>query len=56
MPMQLDISTKGDKNIFNLTPSAGREEAIKEMEKRLEQLVSAYSVFLEQDIEGTQTK
>ncbi|MEI8009147.1 MAG: hypothetical protein WCI00_07420 [bacterium] len=33
-----------------MTPSKGWEEAIKETEKRLENLVKAYSVFLEQDI------
>jgi len=33
-----------------MEPSRGRKEAIKETEKRLDNLVKAYSIFLEQDI------
>ena len=50
MPMNLEVIKRWGKTTFDMTPSKGWEEAIKETEKRLENLVKAYSVFLEQDI------
>ena len=50
-PMYLDINKeKSGKRTFKLSESDGRKDAIEETEKRLENLVKAYSVFLEQDI------
>lgn len=49
-PMYVDISKKWEKNIFTLSQSKWWQEAIKETEKRLDNLGKAYSIFLEQDI------
>lgn len=49
-PMYLDVEKKGNKNIFSIKESKGWKEAIKETEKRLDNLVKAYNIFLEQDI------
>jgi hypothetical protein len=48
--MNIEVNKKGGKTTFEMEPSKGREGAIKETEKRLDNLVKAYSIFLEQDI------
>ena len=49
-PMHLEVDRgRSGKNIFKLTESKGREEAIKKTEKRLENLVKACKISLEQE-------
>lgn len=52
-PMYANIETKGNQKTIELTPSPAWIKAIQEMERRLELLTRAYSVFLEQDIANT---
>ena len=55
-PMYLEINKKWEKNVFDITLSQWWKEAIKETEKRLNNLVKSYSIFLEQDITTDKTK
>jgi hypothetical protein len=54
--MYMNIEKKWEKSTFKLSESKWWKEAIKETEKRLDNLVKAYSIFLEQDISADKKK